>query len=77
MIVDIVKAGQADGDIAKSGPAKVDARTFALTFAALLDGLSIQVALDDPDVRPERAYRIAMSFAERELALPPARRRRS
>jgi AcrR family transcriptional regulator len=76
MIVDIVKAGQADGDIANKGPGKVDARTFALTFAALLDGLSIQVALDDPDVRPERAYRIAMAFAERELGLPPARRRK-
>jgi AcrR family transcriptional regulator len=68
MIVEIVKAGQSDGDIGK-----VDARQFALTFAALLDGLSIQVALDDPEIDPDTAYRIAMSFAERELGLPAAR----
>ena len=72
MIVDVVKAGQADGDIGK-----VDVRAFAVTFAALLDGLSIQVALGDPEVDSERAYKIAMRFAERELGLPPARRRRT
>ena len=72
MIVDVVKAGQADGDIGK-----VNARSFALTFAALLDGLSIQVALEDPEVDRDAAYKIAMSFAERELGLPPARRKRT
>ena len=49
---------------------------FALEFAALLDGLSIQVALDDPEVDSEVAYQIAMGFAERELDLPPAKKRR-
>ena len=72
MIVDVVKAGQADGDIGK-----VNARSFALTFAALLDGLSIQVALEDPELDRDVAYKIAMSFAERELGLPPARRKRA
>ena len=72
MIVDIVKAGQADGDIGK-----VDAREFAMTFAALLDGLSIQVALEDPEIDSDTAYRIAMSYAERELALPAVRPRRA
>jgi AcrR family transcriptional regulator len=72
LIVDIVKAGQADGDIGK-----VDARSFAVTFAALLDGLSIQVALEDPEVDSDTAYRIAMSYAERELGLPAARRTRT
>jgi AcrR family transcriptional regulator len=72
MIVDVVKAGQAGGEIGK-----VNARAFALTFAALLDGLSIQVALGDPEVDSDRAYAMAMSFAERELGLPPARRRRA
>jgi hypothetical protein len=43
---------------------------FALEFAALLDGLSIQVALDDPEVDSDLAYDIAMRFAERELNLP-------
>jgi AcrR family transcriptional regulator len=70
MIVEVVKAGQADGDIGK-----VDARAFARTFAALLDGLSIQVALGDPEIDAGKAYDIAMKFAERELGLPAARRR--
>jgi AcrR family transcriptional regulator len=45
----------------------VDAADFAVTFSCLLDGLSIQVALKDPVVDPERAARIAMLFASREL----------
>ena len=48
---------------------------FALEFSALLDGLSIQVALDDPEVDSDLAYDIAMQFAERELNLPPAKKR--
>lgn len=58
---------------------QVDPRMFALEFAALLDGLSIQVALEDPDVDSEVAYQIAMRFAERELdlAAEPRRRNRS
>jgi hypothetical protein len=48
---------------------------FALEFAALLDGLSIQVALDDPEVNAKVAYDIAMRFAERELNLPAEGRR--
>jgi len=49
----------------------VDARMFALEFSALLDGLSIQVALEDPEVDSKVAHDIAMRFAERELNLPP------
>jgi AcrR family transcriptional regulator len=45
----------------------VDAEEFAVTFSCLLDGLSIQVALKDPVVDPERAFGIAMHFASREL----------
>ena len=48
---------------------------FALEFAALLDGLSIQVALEDPEVDSDLAYDIAMRFAERELNLRPAKKR--
>ena len=61
-------------DAVKSGEAKVDARMFALEFGALLDGLSIQVALEDPEVDSEVAYAIAMRFCERELDLPPAKK---
>ena len=46
---------------------------FALEFSALLDGLSIQVALEDPEVDSAVAYDIAMRFAERELNLPAER----
>jgi hypothetical protein len=72
LIIDVVKSGQAGGEIGK-----VDARAFAVTFSALLDGLSIQVALGDPEVDPDKAYKIAMTYAERELGLRPARRRRA
>jgi AcrR family transcriptional regulator len=66
MIVDTLKvADSAELDT------KVDATMFALEFAALLDGLSIQVALEDPEVDAEVAYQIAMRFAERELDLAP------
>ncbi|KGI66594.1 TetR family transcriptional regulator [Mycolicibacterium rufum] len=63
MIVDAVRSG--------ADQANVDPRMFALEFAALLDGLSIQVALDDPEIDSDVAYDIAMRFAERELNLEP------
>ena len=62
MIIDAVKSAELDTD--------VDVRMFALEFSALLDGLSIQVALEDPEVDSAVAYDIAMRFAERELNLP-------
>ena len=67
MIVDAISLDDVHG--------KVDPSMFALEFAALLDGLSIQVALDDPEVNSKVAYDIAMRFAERELNLPVAGRR--
>jgi AcrR family transcriptional regulator len=48
----------------------VDAEDFAVTWDVLLDGLSIQVALRDEKVDAERAFRIAMSFADSALGLP-------
>lgn len=70
MIVDAIKSA----DASEFDP-KVNARMFALEFAALLDGLSIQVALDDPEVDSDLAYDIAMRFAERGLDLAPAKKR--
>ena len=67
MIVDTVESAELKSD--------VDARMFALEFSALLDGLSIQVALADPEVDSKVAYEIAMRFAERELNLPRDKRR--
>lgn len=82
---DEIKAGRAELDarwrkmivdaLDSSDLSAKDKRMFALEFAALLDGLSIQVALDDPEVDSDLAYDIAMHFAERELSLPPAKKR--
>lgn len=69
MIVDALESAES----AELKPT-VDAKMFALEFAALLDGLSIQVALEDPEVDSELAYQIAMGFAERELNLPAAKK---
>ncbi len=62
VVADGIKAGEIK---------KVDAEDFAVTWAVLLDGLSIQVALDDPIVDSERAFDIAMTFAEQALDLAP------
>ena len=62
MIADAVESADLDTED--------DAKMFALEFSALLDGLSIQVALEDPEVDSTVAYDIAMRFAERELNLP-------
>ena len=71
-IARVVRDGQAAGELGD-----VDADAFAITWAALLDGLSIQVALEDPVVDPDRAFAIAMSFAASELDVPWKARRRS
>jgi len=67
MIVDAVESAELESE--------VDPRMFALEFSALLDGLSIQVALEDPEVDSTVAYDIAMRFAERELDMPREKRR--
>ena len=71
-IAHVVRDGQAAGEIGE-----VDADAFAITFAVLLDGLSIQVALKDPVVDPDRAFAIAMKFAAGELDVSWKPRRRS
>jgi AcrR family transcriptional regulator len=63
-IARVVKDGIEAGEIEP-----LDADGFSVTFSALLDGLTIQVALRDPVVDPERAFTIAMTFATRELGL--------
>ncbi|MGH3365729.1 MAG: TetR/AcrR family transcriptional regulator [Nocardioidaceae bacterium] len=63
-IAGVVEQGVADGEIDP-----VDEQAFAVTWAALLDGLSIQVALGDPEVDADRAFAIAMEFAGGALGL--------
>ena len=58
----VVRDGQASGEFGDA-----DIEDFAITWGALLDGLSIQVALEDPAVSPQRAVAIAMRMAAERL----------
>jgi AcrR family transcriptional regulator len=58
-----VLAGQEAGEFTPT----VDAREFAVTLSALLDGMAVQIALEDPDVPPTRAYDLAMRYAAGQL----------
>ncbi len=63
---DTIRAIVNDGMAAKEfRPINVD--DFAIIFAALLDGLAIQTALEDPAVSPQRAYELAMDTASQQL----------
>ncbi|HEV7846036.1 MAG TPA: TetR family transcriptional regulator C-terminal domain-containing protein [Thermoleophilaceae bacterium] len=61
-IAEVVRYGQDRGEF---GPA--DADEFAVLLAAVLDGLSVQIALRDEEVTPERVRELALKLAEREL----------
>ena len=67
----IVRDGVESGAVGKG----VDARRFALSFTVVLDGLSTQVALADPEITSDLAHDIAMEYAEQQLALKPGPRR--
>lgn len=64
-IADIVRGGQDSGEFLE-----LDATEFAITLSALLDGLAVQIALDDPVVDPQRAFRTTMRFASQTLGFP-------
>jgi len=58
----IVAEGQASGEFGA-----IDADDFAVGFSALLDGLAIQIALEDPAVDGKRAFELSMRVAAAEL----------
>ena len=62
MIRSLVLAGQEAGEFAP-----VDADDFAITLSSLLDGLAVQIALDDSDVPPVRAFELALGYAAGQL----------
>src|SRR3954453_5126506 len=64
LITRLVRAGIEDGEIEP-----VDVETFAIMWGSLLDGLVVQVALEDPVVDVERARTIALQVAFQELGL--------
>ena len=71
LIERIVREGQESGDVGKD----VDLRRFALSFTVVLDGLSTQVALEDPELTSDLAHDIAMEYAEQTLGLSTGPRR--
>lgn len=62
-IADIIRAGQASGEFTSTAPAE----DLALRLACLIDGLAIQVVMNDPQVTPERMHRTCMEVAANEL----------
>lgn len=72
LIARVVQDGVDAGEIGK-----VDVESFAIMWAALLDGLVVQVALDDAVVDVARARRIALAAAYKELGLTKSGRRRA
>jgi AcrR family transcriptional regulator len=67
-IADIVRSGQRTGEFGD-----VDADDFALRLASLIDGLALQVVLEDEEVTGERMRRVCLDFARRELNVKQAR----
>src|SRR3954454_23806411 len=61
--------------IDKGEIANVDVETFAIMWGSLLDGLVVQVALDDPVVTFALARKVALAMAFQELGLDKARGR--
>jgi AcrR family transcriptional regulator len=69
-IAEIVRAGKESGEFASDA----DVDELALRLACLIDGLAIQVAMNDPRVTAERMHRACMEVAAHELGfeLEPA-----
>jgi AcrR family transcriptional regulator len=61
-IADVVRYGQERGEFGPADPDEV-----AVVLASLLDGLSVQIALKDMEVTPDRVRELALKLAEREL----------
>jgi len=58
----LVLTGQEAGEFAA-----VDADDFAAAMSALLYGFVVPIALDDPEVGPDRAFELSMQFASGRL----------
>jgi AcrR family transcriptional regulator len=69
-IADIVRHGQETGEF----PVDDDPGDVAVRFGSLIDGLAIQVLMNNPEVTPERMQRHCLEVAARELGfqLEPA-----
>jgi len=65
LIAHVAREGQLNGEVDEN----VDVRRFAISMAAFLDGLTVQVALNDSAVTQEVARDLAMNFAAAQLGL--------
>jgi len=75
IIASLVHAGQEAGEFAD-----IDPVPFAVFVSVLLDGLTIQIALDDPVVDPVSAYELCMRYIADRLGIqwaPGSRDRRA
>jgi hypothetical protein len=57
VIVSLVVEGQEAGEFTE-----IDPHPFSICVNALLDGLTVQIALDDPVVDPMSAYELCMLY---------------
>ena len=57
LIVSLVRAGQEAGEFTS-----IDPHPFSILISALLDGLTVQIALDDPVVDPVSAFELCMRY---------------
>ena len=64
MISSVVRYGQESGEFSE-----VDPGNFSILLCSLLDGLAIQVALEDPVVDPARAFELCMLFIAGQLGV--------
>jgi AcrR family transcriptional regulator len=62
MIGSVVRSGLEAGEFRA-----VEPDNFAILLCSLLDGLAIQIALEDPVVDPERAFQLCMRFIAEQL----------
>ena len=62
LIGSLVRSGQEAGEFCE-----IDPDNFAALLCSLLDGLAIQIALDDPVVDPARAFELCMLFIADQL----------
>jgi hypothetical protein len=63
LIGSLVVSGQEAGEFRA-----VDPGGFAILLSALLDGMAIQIALEDPVIGPKRAFDLSMRFIADQLA---------
>jgi hypothetical protein len=71
-LAEVIRNGKESGEFTST--TSVD--ELALRLACLIDGLAIQVVMNDPKVDPERMRRSCMEVAANELGFelgPPAR----